>query len=142
MPPRKIAPKSNPKSNPEFHQNPNPNRVAIFLVGQLSGYRLKHIMSLRFIKEIYKWRKFIKMLIASPHQLWILSLFEFRSNEYNIRNFQVLSTDLRRTVKYGIETMTYRAPSYWAKLPSEYKLADSLTEFNVKVKKWQCDTCS
>ena len=70
------------------------------------------------------------------------SLFEFRSNEYNIRNFQVLSTDLRRTVKYGIETMTYRAPSYWAKLPSEYKLADSLTEFNVKVKKWQCDTCS
>ena len=48
------------------------------------------------------------------------SLFEFRSNEYNIRNFQVLSTDFRRTVNYGIETITYRAPSLWAKLPSEY----------------------
>ena len=69
------------------------------------------------------------------------SLFEFRSNEYNIRNFQVLSTDFRRTVNYGIETITYRAPSIWAKLPSEYKLAASLDEFKVKNKKWICDTC-
>ena len=36
----------------------------------------------------------------------INSLFEFRSNEYNIRNFQVLTTDFRRTVSYGIETIT------------------------------------
>ena len=69
------------------------------------------------------------------------SLFEFRSNEYNIRNFQVLSTDFRRTVNYGIETITCRAPSLWAKLPSEYKLAASLEEFKVKIKKWICDTC-
>ena len=69
------------------------------------------------------------------------SLFEFRSSEYNIRNFQVLSTDFRRTVNYGIETTTYRAPSIWAKLPSEYKLAASLDEFKVKIKKWICDTC-
>ena len=69
------------------------------------------------------------------------SLFEFRSNKYNIRNFQVLSTDFRRTVNYGIETITYRAPSLWAKLPSEYKLAASLEEFKVKIKKWKCDTC-
>ena len=33
----------------------------------------------------------------------INSLFEFRSNEYNIINFQVLSTDFRRTVNYGTE---------------------------------------
>ena len=46
------------------------------------------------------------------------SLFEFQSNEYSIRNFQVLSTDFKRTVNYGIETVTYRAPSLWAKLPS------------------------
>ena len=34
------------------------------------------------------------------------SLFEFRSNKYNIRNFQVLATNFRRTVNYGIETIT------------------------------------
>ena len=31
------------------------------------------------------------------------SLFEFRSNEYDIGNFQVLLTDFRRTVNYEIE---------------------------------------
>ena len=44
------------------------------------------------------------------------SLFEFRSNEYNIRNFQVLSADYS-------------------------KLAASLEEFTEKIKKWKCDTC-
>ena len=39
------------------------------------------------------------------------SLFEFRNNEYNIRSFQVLSIEFRRTVNYGIEKITYRAPS-------------------------------
>ena len=34
------------------------------------------------------------------------SLFGFRSNKYNIRNFQELSTDFRRRVNYGIETIT------------------------------------
>ena len=34
------------------------------------------------------------------------SLFGFRSNKYNIRNFQVLSTDFRKRVNYGIETIT------------------------------------
>ena len=62
------------------------------------------------------------------------SLFEFRSKEYNIRNFQVLLTDFIRTVNYGIETTTYRAPSLWAKLPSEYKRAASLEEFKVKLR--------
>ena len=54
------------------------------------------------------------------------SVFEFRSNEYNIRNFQVLSTDFRTTVNYGTETITYRTTSLSAKLPSKYKLAAAL----------------
>ena len=50
------------------------------------------------------------------------SLFEFRSNKYNIRNFQVLSTDFRRKINCGIETITYRALSLWEKLPSDINL--------------------
>ena len=84
--------------------------------------------------EIYK-------IVNGVAPLTMNSLFEFRSNEYDIRNFHVLLTDFRRTVNYGIETITYRAPSLWAKLPSEYKLAASLEEFKVKIKKWICDTC-
>ena len=50
------------------------------------------------------------------------------NNEYNIK-FRVLSTDFRRTVNYGIETITYRASSLWVKLPSEFKV---FKEFKVK----------
>ena len=57
------------------------------------------------------------------------SLFTFRLNQHNLRNFQELSTEKRNTVNYGLETVTYRAPIIWAKLPSEYKLAGSLTAF-------------
>ena len=86
------------------------------------------------MSEIWKIVNGATPLIMNP-------LFEFRSNGFNIRNFQVLSTDFRRTVNYRIETITYRAPSLWAKLPSEYKFAAFLEEFKVKIKKWKCDTC-
>ena len=69
------------------------------------------------------------------------SLFGFRSNKYNIRNFQVLSTDFRKRVNYGIETITQRAPFLWIKLPFEYKFAASLKEFEMKIKKWKFYTC-
>ena len=62
------------------------------------------------------------------------SLFEFWSNKYIIRNLQVLSTDFRRTVNYGIETITYRAPSLWAKLPSKYKFQISLKNLKWKLR--------
>ena len=52
--------------------------------------------------------------------------FLFRNNKYNSRNFRVFSTDLRKMVNYGLETVAYGAPTIWIKLPSEYKLASSL----------------
>ena len=79
-----------------------------------------------FTKEIYK-------IVNSVAPRIMNSLFEFRSNEYNIRNVQVLSTNFRRIVNYGIETITYRS---LVKLPSEYKVAAFLEEFKVEIKKW------
>ena len=45
--------------------------------------------------EIYKIVNGVVPPIMDP-------LFEFRSNEYNIGNFQVLSTNFRRTVNYEL----------------------------------------
>ena len=45
------------------------------------------------------------------------SLFNFRAN---IRNFLQIFTENRKTVKYGIETATYRAPFLRVNLSSEY----------------------
>ena len=66
------------------------------------------------------------------------SLFTFRLNKHNLRNFQELSTEKRNTVNHGLETVTYRASILWAKLSSEYKLAGSLTAFKLKNKVNPC----
>lgn len=67
------------------------------------------------------------------------SLFVFTNNE-NVRQFQILSTGLRKTYNYGLilstglrktynyglERVIYKASTNWAKLTSKYKLAISL----------------
>ena len=70
------------------------------------------------------------------------SLFTFCLNQHNLRNLQELLTKKRNTVNYGLETVTYRAPVLWSKLPSEYKLAGSLTAFKSKIKSWKCEICT
>ena len=70
------------------------------------------------------------------------SRFTFGLNQHNLRNFQELSTEKRSTVNYGLETVTYWAPIIWAKLPSEYKLAGSLTAFRSKIKSWKDEICT
>ena len=43
---------------------------------------------------------------------------------------------------YVQETIKLRAPSPWANLPEEYKLASSSKIFKRKIKNWKCETCS
>ena len=70
------------------------------------------------------------------------SLFQFRCNTHNIRNFfQETFTENRKTVKYGTETATYRAPFLWANLHAKYKNARSLDELKSKIKTLKCDSC-
>ena len=67
------------------------------------------------------------------------SLFQLRCNTKKMRNFEEIFTENRKTVKYGKETVTYRAPFFWANLHSKYKNAKSLDEFKSKIKAWKCD---
>ena len=46
------------------------------------------------------------------------------------------------SVNYGLETVTYRAPITWAKLPSECTLAGLLTSFKSKIKSRKCEICT
>ena len=69
------------------------------------------------------------------------SLFEIRENIHNTRNFQVLSTESRRTVNYGLETICYRATFLWGNLPPEHKIPNSLNIFKRKIKNWKRENC-
>ena len=84
--------------------------------------------------EVYKTVNGIAPPIINLH-------FNFCTNIHNIRNFHKIFTENRKTVKYGIETVIYRAPFLWANLQSEYKNAKSVEEFKSKIKIWKCDFC-
>ena len=77
--------------------------------------------------EVYK----IVNSIAPPI---MNSLFQFRYNTNNIRNFQEIYTENRKTVKYGTQAVAYPALFFWANLHTKYKNAQPLDEIKSKIK--------
>ena len=49
------------------------------------------------------------------------SVFIFRENVYQIRYFQITANENKNTLRYGLETICYRAPFLWTNLPEECK---------------------
>ena len=45
--------------------------------------------------------------------------FLFRENTHNIRNFQIISNESKKAVRYGLETAKYRTPLLGANLPEK-----------------------
>ena len=94
-------------------------------------------MRLKFIKGIYRSDRIMTEVynivnsIASPITN---SLFQFRCNTHNMRNFQEIFKEIRKTVKYSTETVPYRTPFLWANLHAKSKNAKSLDEFKSKIK--------
>ena len=53
------------------------------------------------------------------------NLFIFQENIHNIRNFQIIANENKNTVRYGLETVCYKTPYWWASLREEYKHQNS-----------------
>ena len=80
----------------------------------------KNIESLAI--EIYKFQAGLTPPIMSD-------LFVTRENNYNLRNFQELESSLRRTVKFGTETISYRGPQIWNLIPERLRTLETLNKF-------------
>ena len=65
--------------------------------------------------------------------------FILRENTHNVRKFQEISNENRKTVKYRIKVISDRTPFLWENLPNYNKLATSLHDFKLKIKNWHCD---
>ena len=52
-----------------------------------------------------------------------------RQNPHNIRNFREFCSFNNYTVKYGTETVLYRAPQLWQQLPQEIKESKTLWSY-------------
>ena len=106
------------------------SRQSINLINKVheKGLRLTYIdetkdfqQILRQQNEITIYQRNLQVLMAEVYKIVngiappiMNSLFQFRCNTNNIRNFQEIFTKNRKTVKYGTETVTYRAPFLWA----------------------------
>ena len=66
------------------------------------------------------------------------SILNKRFNTYNLRNFQEFATERKRTVWYGLETLSYRYPQLWSLLPESLKEIISLSQSKRNIKHLIC----
>ena len=69
------------------------------------------------------------------------SMLNRRTICYNFRNLQEFQSERKRTVFYGLETISYRAPHLWTILSEEFKQRNTISLFKSGVKKWICNEC-
>ena len=69
------------------------------------------------------------------------SIFQIKKTPYNLRGGINLCTNNVKTVKYDTETLSFRGPRLWAKVPDYIKESKSLLEFKSKIKKWKPIGC-
>ena len=68
-------------------------------------------------------------------------IFETKSNYYNTRNTPAFSSRNIKTVRYGLQTISYMAPKIWDLVPKEMKQVTTLNEFKAKIKIWKFENC-
>ena len=84
--------------------------------------------------EIFKIKKGFPPLIME-------SILNGRNNTYNVRNFQEFETERKRTVYFGLETVSYRSLQLCSLLPERKRQLNSLDQFKRSVRQWVCNTC-
>ena len=69
-------------------------------------------------------------------------IFEIKSNYYNTRNAPTFSSKNIKTVRYGLQTVSFMAPKIWNLEPKEMKQISTLNEFKAKIKIWKLEYVS
>ena len=67
------------------------------------------------------------------------SLLKGRNNTYNVRNFEEFETERKRTVYFGLETISCRSLQLWSLLPEHMKQLNSVNQFKRSVR--PCRLC-
>ena len=70
-----------------------------------------------FMDVINVWSLYKNLNGLSPPIM--LDLFTTRENIYNLRNFRELHCEKKKTIRYGTETVTYKAAHLWGLLPHD-----------------------
>ena len=69
------------------------------------------------------------------------SMLNRRTISYNFRNLQEFQSERKRTVFYGLETISYRAPQLWTIFPEVFKQRNTISLFKSDVRQWIYTEC-
>ena len=69
------------------------------------------------------------------------SMLSRRTICYNFRNLQEFQLERKRTVFYGLETISYGAPQLRTILPEEFKQRNTASLFKSDARQWICNEC-
>ena len=64
----------------------------------------------------------------------VQDIFETKSNYYNMRNAPTFSSRNIKTVRYGLQTISYMVPKIWKLVPTKMKQIPILNELKAKIK--------
>ena len=78
--------------------------------------------------ETFAYKGAVLLTLTSSSQGSTIHL-QAPENAPNIRNYQILSTNVRKTVRYGLQIISYRSPLLWENLPQWYNSKKSLSIF-------------
>ena len=67
------------------------------------------------------------------------SVLKGRENTYNVRNFEEIETERKRTVYFGLKTINYRSLQLWSLLPG--RNLNSIDQFKRSLRQWVCRSC-
>ena len=107
---------------------------------------------------ILKTLRECKWKIGSPKMHWISfevykylnglspdnmnTIFKLRQNTYNLRNFHIFESQIPRTKKFGLDSITYRASQLWENVSEEIRNTASLLIFKESIKDSPLISCS
>ena len=72
-------------------------------------------------------------------------MFTLKENAYNFRNAREFMCVKSNTLKYGLNTISYKGPQLWQHLPMSIKQTKTINAFKNKIKQWKpkctCNLC-
>ena len=69
-------------------------------------------------------------------------IFQTKSNYSNTRNAPAFSSRNIKTVRYGLQAISYMVPKMWDFIPKEMKQVTTLNKFKAKIKLWKLENLS
>ena len=76
----------------------------------------------------------------NPSFMW--SLFTEKTIPYQLRNSNLLCLPVTKTLRYGLNSLIFRATLLWNTLPPHCKKSESIKKFKRTIMTWRAETCT